>query len=202
MRFRVLLVLFAVLIAGPAFAGKIYIDYDKEYDGSKNKTWAWVEADNATLAQTDPLLHSKIVETIAGYIKESGVTQVDDDPDVYVTYHGSSKEEMSVNTTSMGYGYPGSWGYGSYGGYGGYYGRYYGGSYGGYAGSATSTVSSYQVGSLVIDIWDAETEEIVWRGIAADIVIPDNPAKLEKKIDKALSKMVAQWRRMKKKANK
>jgi len=41
MRFRVLLVLFAILIAGPAFAQKIYIDYDKEYDGSKNKTFAW-----------------------------------------------------------------------------------------------------------------------------------------------------------------
>jgi hypothetical protein len=148
---------------------------------------------------TDPLLHSKIVTTITGYITESGVTQVDDNPDVYVTYHGSSKEEMTVDTSSMGYGYPGGWGYSRYGGYGGYYGRYYGGAYGGYAGSSTTTVSSYQVGTLVVDIWDAKTDTIVWRGIAAGIVIPENPAKLDKKIDKALKKMVAQWRRIKKK---
>ena len=107
---------------------------------------------------------------------------------------------MSVDPTSMGVGYPSSWGYASYGGYGGYYGRYYGGAYGGYAGASTTTVTTYQVGTLVVDIWDAKTETIVWRGIAADITIPENPAKLEKKIDKALSKMVAQWRRMKKRA--
>jgi len=59
-------------------------------------------------------------------------------------------------------------------------------------------VTSYQVGTLVVDIGDAKTDTIVWRGIAAGIVIPENPAKLEKKIDKALAKMVAQWRRIKK----
>ena len=197
MRFRILLVLFAVLIAGPAFAQKIYIDYDKDYDGSKNKTFAW-GPEEATLAAIDPLLHAKILDTLKGYITESGITEVESDPDVYVTYHGSSKDEMSVNTTNMGYGYPSGWGYASYGGYGGYYGRYYGGAYGGYAGASTTTVTAYQVGTLVVDIWDAETDTIVWRGIAAGITIPENPAKLEKKIDKALAKMVAQWRRIKK----
>ena len=105
MKFRVLMLLAAVLIAGPAFAQKIYIDYDKEYDGSKNKTFAW-GSEEATLAEVDPFLHAKILETLKGYITESGVTEVDSDPDVYVTYHGSSKDEMSVNTTSMGVGYP------------------------------------------------------------------------------------------------
>ena len=60
-------------------------------------------------------------------------------------------------------------------------------------------MSSYQVGTLVVDIWDAKTEKLVWRGIAAGIVIPENPAKLDKKIDKALKKMVDKWTKMKKK---
>ena len=64
MKFRVLWILFAVLIAGPAFAQKIYIDYDKDYDGSKNKTFAWSPKEEATLAATDPLLHSKIIDTL------------------------------------------------------------------------------------------------------------------------------------------
>ena len=55
MKLRVFLVLASVLIAGPAFAQKIYIDYDKDYDGSKNKTFAWSEAEEATLAQIDPM---------------------------------------------------------------------------------------------------------------------------------------------------
>ncbi len=200
MRVRVLLVLFAVLFAGPAFAQKIYIDYDKNYDRSKSKTFGWAEPDEATLAHTNPMLHSQIVITIAEYITAGGLTQVDSDPDVYFTYHGSSKQEMTVSTTSMGYSYPTGWAYSSYGGYGGYYGQYYGGVYTGYAGASTTTVNSYQVGTLVVDVWDAKTETIIWRGIAAGIVIPENPAKLDKKIDKALRKMIAQWRRMKKRA--
>ncbi len=199
MRFRVLLVLLAVLIAGPAFAQKIYIDYDRDYDRSKNKTFAWTESDEATLAYTEPMLHSQIVITLAEYITAGGLTQVDSDPDLYFTYHGSTKEEITVNTTSLGYGYPVGWGSSSYGGYGGYYGRYYGGVYTGYAGASTTTESVYRVGTLVVDVWDAKTETLVWRGIAADIVITENRAKLDKKIDKALRKMADQWRKMKKK---
>jgi len=200
MSVRVLSVLFAVLLAGPAFAQKIYIDYDRDYDRSKIKTFAWAESGEATLEHTEPMLHSQIVITIAEYITEGGLTQVDSDPDVYFTYHGSSKEEMTINTASIGYSYPTGWAYSSYGGYGGYYGQHYGGVYSGYAGVSTAMVNSYQVGTLVVDVWDARTETIIWRGIAAEIVVPENLVKLDKKVDKALRKMTAQWRRMKKRA--
>ena len=196
MRVRSVLVVIAMLAAAPAFAQKIYIEYDQDYDGSNIETFAWTETEGTSLAQTSPGLHSKIVETLGSYIKESGIEQVDDNADVYVTYHGSSKEELSVNTSSMGYGYPSGWGYGAYGGYGGYYGRYYGGVYGG---SSTTTVSSYRVGTLVVDIWDAETETLVWRGIAAGIVVAENPRKLDTNIEKAVRKMVGKWRKIKKK---
>ena len=193
MKIRVFLVLAAVLIAGPAFAQKIYIDYDKDYDGSNNKTFAWSETKETSLADTEPSLHSLIINTIAGYITASGVEQVDSDPDVYVTYHGSSEEELTVDTTHYGYGV-GTMGYGRYGGYGGYYGRYYGGGFGG---SSTSTVRSYKVGTLVVDIWDAKTEKLIWRGIAANITISENPHKLDKNIEKALKKMIKKWQKMK-----
>ena len=199
MKLRVFLALVAILVAGPAFAQKVYIDYDKDYDGSKVKTFAWAETQETSVKNANPMLHRQIVDTIERYITTSGVQEVDSDPDVYVTYHGSSKEELSVNTTNWGYGYPSAWGYGSYGGYGGYYGRYYGGVHAGY-GSQSTTVSSYKVGTLVVDIWDAETDELVWRGVMADITISENPNKMEKKIDKALKKMVHKLRRMKEKA--
>ena len=195
MKYRVFLVLIAVLIAGPAFAQKIYIDYDKEYDGSNTKTFAWSETKETSLAETEPSLHSLIINTIAEHITASGVKQVDNDPDVYVTYHGSTKEELSLDTTHYGYGV-GTMSYGRYGGYGGYYGRYYGGGYGG---SSTTTVRSYLIGTLVVDIWDAKTEKLVWRGIAANITISENPHKLDKNIEKALRKMIKKWQKMKKK---
>ena len=83
-------------------------------------------------------------------------------------------------------------------GYGSYYGDYYGGSWGG--GSSTITVRTFRVGTLVIDIVDAKTDELVWRGSAGNIILVDNPTKMTKKIDKAISKMVSRWKKMKKKA--
>ena len=162
MKFRAfLLVLAAALIAGPALADKIYIEYDRDYDGSKMKTFAWSSTEQTSLMESQPFLHSKIVETIAGFITASGLKQVDDNPDVYVTYHGSSKEEMNVDTAYLGYSYPGAWGYGRYGGYGGYYSSSYGGVYGGYGATVSATVTSYKVGTLIVDIWDAKTKKLI-----------------------------------------
>ena len=196
MRIRVFLVLAAILFVGPAFAQKIYIDYDKEYDRSTIKTYAWMQTAETSLRDTNPLLHSRIVSGIEHYVTLGGLIETDGNPDVFITYHGSSKEELSVNTTSFGYGYPSGWGYGSYGGYGGYYGHHYGSMYGGIA---STTVTAYQIGTLVIDVWDADTQKLIWRGMAANIVLTENPTKMGKKIDKALRKMVSKWQKVKKK---
>ena len=196
MRIRVFLLLAAILFVGPAFAQKIYINYDKDYDRSTIKTYAWMETAQTSVRDSDPLLHSRIVNGIEHYITLGGLTETDGDPDVYITYHGSSKQELSVNTSSIGvgYGYPSGWGYGPYGGYGGYYGHYYGTVY---SGMATTTVTYYQVGTLVIDVWDADTQKLIWRGTAANVTLTDNPKKMAKKLDKALRKMVDKWRRVK-----
>jgi hypothetical protein len=198
MRIRVLLTLATFLLASPAFADKIYIDYDKNYDRSKIKTYAWKNTVGTSVENADPLLHSRIVNGIEHYLTIGGLAEVESDPDIYVTYHGSSEQELSVNTASVGIGvgYPSGWGYGPYGGYGGYYGSYYGGVYGG---TVAMSVTTYQVGTLVIDIWDAKTNKMVWRGIAAELVLTDNPRKTKHKIDRALEKMVKKWQKAKKK---
>ncbi len=196
MRIRVFLLLAAVLFVGPASAQKIYIDYDMDYDRSTVKTYAWKQTSETSVEDFDPLLHSRIVNGIEHYVTLGGLTETDGNPDIFITYHGSSKEEVSVNTTSFGVGYPSGWGYGGYGGYGGYYGHHYGSMYGG---TASTTVTSYQVGTLIIDVWDADTDELIWRGMAANITITDNPNKMAKKIDKALRKMVGKWQKVKKK---
>ncbi len=200
MKFRAFVVLAVFLFVAPAFAQKIYIDYDQDYDLTTVKTYDWKETAETSLDQSNPLLHKRIQEMIQQRIDASAVTLDTANPDVYVTYHTESEEEMSLNTTDFGYGYPSRWGYGYGGGYGGYYGRYYGGSWGG--GSSTTTVSTYQIGTLVIDIIDAESNQLVWRGAAGNITIVDNPEKMAKKIDKAITKMTSQWEKMKKKAAK
>ena len=182
MKSRLLLVLALILAASPAFAAKVFIDHDKNYDFNSIKTFAWAPTPDTSVENTDPLMHSRIVNAIEHYIAMGGTQEVTQNPDVYVTYHTNTKEEMQLNTSSFGYGYPGGWGWGGYG-----YGMGWGG-----AGMSTSTtsVSTYEVGTLIVDVWDAESKELVWRGTATNIYLSANPDKMMKKIDKALAKIV------------
>jgi hypothetical protein len=72
---------------------------------------------------------------------------------------------------------------------------FYSGGYGGYGwrgvggmGSATTTVNEYTVGTLVVDIFDAKSKQLLFRGTASD-EISDKPEKNVKKLAKASDKM-------------
>lgn len=190
MKFRVLCVLALVAAVGPAYAQKVYIDYDTSYDFASVKTFAWASTPETSVQSSNPLLHSRIVADITKYLIEGGLTESEDNPDIYVTYHGNSKEEMSINTSSFGYGYPGSWAYGGYG-WGGYHGYGWGGS----MGATSTTVSTYEVGTLIVDAWDAKDKELIWRGTAAGIMVTENANKMAKRIDTALQKIVRKSRK-------
>jgi hypothetical protein len=55
-------------------------------------------------------------------------------------------------------------------------------------GSATTTTSEYLVGTLVVDIFDAKTKQLIFRGTATD-ELSDKPEKNQKKVEKATQKM-------------
>jgi hypothetical protein len=181
-----------VLLTGSAVAQTVDVDFDRDYVMGQNKTFAWVKSSETSVEQADPLMHSRIINGIEYYLTKAGIREVTDpdEADIYVTYHASSKEEVHLNTTSMGYGYPGGWGHAGYGG--GWYG-------GGSMGTSTTSVSTYQMGTLVVDVWDAKSETLIWRGMASNITLTQNPEKMTKKIDKALKKMMDKWAKIKKK---
>ena len=191
MRFSALSVLVLFLTAGPAMAQKVFVDYDKEFDRTTIKTFAWKATEETSVKKGSPLLHSRIVNGIEYYLTLGGLRENEDAPDVYVTYHTSTRKEVSFNTTSFGYGYPSSWYHG------GYYPRYYGYAPTYSTVAATTTVSTYHKGTLVIDVWDAASNKLIWRGTAANITVVDSPTKMEKRIDKALKKMIERWKKIK-----
>ena len=129
---------------------------------------------------------SRIINGLKYYITKSGKHEVETDPDVWVTYHASVREELAVHTDYYGYGYPGGW----YSGYGyGYPGP----------GTSVSTVTEYKQGTLVVDVWDAKTNKLIWRGLADSITVSNKPVKMLKRVDKALEKMVSTWQKIKEK---
>jgi len=175
------LALAVVMIALPAAAQKVHVDYDREAVGRDYTTFAWEETE-PSLASSSPFMHSRIKNAVEHYLTEGGLIEDTDEPDLYVTYHTSAKEEVQFSTTSFGYGYGPGW----------YWDPHWGGS----MGTTTTTATTYERGTLVIDIWDAELNQIVWRG-SASAVVPENPQKADKLIDKALRKMVKQFQKMK-----
>ena len=102
---------------------------------------------------------------VVGYIRAAvttelaakGYAQADSGaPDFFVNHHAALQDKLDVATLNDYYDYPY---YGSSASLWGYMRPY------GYS-QAVSGVSEISVGSLVLDILDGKTNEIVWRGFA------------------------------------
>ena len=92
--------------AAAANAQKVYIDYDNQADLTKYKTFAMATAGQDDLSKTSPLAHQHILDSLRQKLTSSGkFTETKDNPDLYVTYHVTSKEETNVSTMPTGYGY-------------------------------------------------------------------------------------------------
>jgi hypothetical protein len=174
----------AALALGACASINTHIDYDRQADLDSYETFAWKETPDTSLAESHPLIHRRIVDRIVADIQEGGRLQlVEQDPDLYVTYHTKSREEMQLNTTSLGYGYGPGW----------YWDPYWTRRGMGMR-SSTTTVTTYTRGTLIIDVWDAAKDQLVWRG-AVERVVSEDPTKATKQINQALDKLGDDWER-------
>lgn len=166
----------AIAIAGAMLLPVILVaqsvnrDWDKKYDFSTVKTFSM----KIGTSWGNQLSERKVIADMAEALTEKGWKQVESDAaaNVHVVIHGATEVKKSLNTF-----------YSSMGGYGyGYHG------WGGGMGSGTTTVSEWVVGTLVVDIFDAKSKNLLFRGTATDELNKD-PKKNEKKIDKAAQKL-------------
>jgi hypothetical protein len=171
-----------LLMAAPAFAQKVNVDWDRDYQGPW-ETYAWVASKDAA---QNPLIDQRIVNAVNYWLTMRGRREVkpEENPSVFLTYHTNTQDEVVVTADTMGYGYgPG---------------MYWGGG-----GMTTTTARShtYTKGTLVVDVWDAKAKTLIFRGSGTDTVDP-NPEKLEKKINKIVEKMVKEFDKKLEKENK
>ena len=83
-----------------------------------------------------------------------------------------TRDQKTLDTFYDGFG--GGWGWRRFGG-------------GGF-GEATTTSDTYKVGTVVIDLFDARTKQLIWRGAASD-TLSDNSDKNIKNLDEGVDKM-------------
>jgi hypothetical protein len=158
-----------VFVGATAFAQDVKTDFDKNADFSAVKTFAV----KIGTSWNNQISEKRVTDEIAQTLTEKGWKQVDANPDALVLLHGATEKQKNLNTFYSG-------------GYGGYGYRGWGGMGG--MGTATTTVSEYLVGTLVVDIFDAKSKALLFRGTASD-EISDKPEKNIKKVEKASNKM-------------
>ena len=172
----------ALLIAAPGFAQKVTIDYAHGFDFDSVTTFQYVDTEESNI-KDNPMMGDRVVSMIKQELREGGLQEVQENPDLYVTYHFTSQERKSYSTTSMGYG--GYWDdWGGWGGYGGFGGPM--------MGSSTTQEYSYEEGTLIIDAYDSAEKKMVWRG-SGTVTIKSKPDKQVKQVEKILKKLGNKW---------
>ena len=153
----------AALFATASFAQQVKTDYDRSADFSQYKTYSWEKVQTQ-----DPLLVDRIKEAVNTDLTAKGLTPVDSGGDIAIVAIEMTKNQHTLNTFYDGFG--GGW------------------RWGGGFGDATTTVDNYKVGTLVVDLFDAKTKKIIWRGSSSD-TLSDKSDKNIKNLDKGVQKM-------------
>jgi len=167
------------LAAAPAFAQKVVIDYAHDFDFEPVETFQYVDTKETNIS--DSLMSDRVVSAIKNELREGGLREVQDNPDLFVTYHFTAQENQVFSTTTTGMGA------GGFGAGWGAWGR------GGVAmGSSTTHVSTYTEGTLVIDAFDSQEEKLVWRG-SGTVTVKSKPEKQIQQINKVLKKLGSRW---------
>ena len=144
----------------------------KDTDFFKYKTYAWKEG---TIA-----MHTTVQQIIERSVEEeldtSGLKKVDIKPDVYVITHVALQGSLEFG--AVGYAGPSWRGWDRWG------------TWNDVTGIMNPVVSVGEVatGTLLVDLLDGESGDLVWRGVARGKV-PDNPDSAGKKARKAIQKM-------------
>lgn len=167
----------ALLIAMPAAAQKVSIDYAHDYDFDSVRTFQYVGLDDAD--HPNPLMDQRIADAIRQKLTASGLTETADDPDLFVTYQTASQDNTVYSTSGFGYG--------------GYWGGW--GPYGGAMTSTTTYATTFTEGTLIIDAYDAAEKKLVWRG-AGTVTVKDSPQKQQKQLDNILDKLGKKWKKI------
>jgi hypothetical protein len=173
---RTVLVLLGMMLlfAGRLSAGQVKTDYDRDARFGQYKTCTWEQ-----VKTQNPLEVDRIKSGVNAALAAKGWTQVDSGGDVSIMAMELTRNQQTLNTFYDGF--RGGWGWRRFGG-GGF----------GSLGEATTTTETYKVGALVVDLFDAKTKQLLWRGNSSD-TLSNNSNKNIQNLDKDVEKMFKQF---------
>jgi len=175
------LIFVMALMATPALAQTVTIDFAHDFNFESVKTFQYVDTKESNAK--NQLMADRVTSMLKQKLTEGGLKEVTENPDIFVTYHYTSQENTSYNTTSMGYG-----------GYGGYYGGWGGWGMGG-MGMSTTYATNYTEGTLIFDAYEPSEKKLVWRGTGT-VTVKAKPEKVTEQINKIVTKLGEKWQKI------
>jgi len=154
-----------LVLATVSFAQDVKSDYDHSANFGQYKTFSWEKVQTK-----DPLMVDRIKDAVNGALSAKGWMLVPSGGDVEVFAIETTQNQQTLDTFYNGFGGGRRWG-----GFGGF-------------GDATTTVDTYKVGTLVVDLFDAKTEKLIWRSSSSD-TLSNNADKNTKNLGKGVNKM-------------
>jgi hypothetical protein len=156
-----------LVFAGMASAQQVKTDYDRSANFALYKTYSWEHIETK-----DPLNVDRIKHAVNAVLAARGWRLVGSGADVAVVAMEITRDKQTLDTFYDGFG--GGWGWRRFGG-------------GGF-GEATTTTDTYKVGTVVVDLFDTKTKQLIWRGAASD-TLSDNSDKNIKNLNESVDKL-------------
>jgi hypothetical protein len=155
-----------------AYGQDVHYNYDRGVNFTSYKTYQWIDIPGG--AVPDQLIDRDIKRAVDEQLAQKGLTKVEKDPDLYVGYQAVISLEKGVNLwgSSDNLGGWGPWG-------------------GGWrTGTVQGQTSTIPVGILLVDLYDAKTKKMIWRGDGSKTIdLKKDPDKNYRNLEKAMAKL-------------
>jgi hypothetical protein len=159
---------------------KTRIDYDRSADFSVYRTYGFPKETGTDRGGYSTLVTSYLKSAMSSQMEARGYKYSEDHPDLLVNFYMNTRERTEIRPdarASVGYGY-----------YGYRYGLY--NAWPMYDEDRTVT---YKVGTLNIDIVDAEKKQLVWEGVAEGRVSEDELQNPKVAINGVVTELMRQY---------
>jgi hypothetical protein len=155
------------LASGLTRAQDVRYNFMPGTDFSKYHTYKWVTIEGGS--HPNQIVDQEIKQSVDSQLAAKGLTKTDNDKaDLYVGYQIAVDKEKQWNAYGMG-----------------------GPRWGGMGSATSSTISN---GTLVLDMYDPTTKQLVWTGNATKTLDPSgNQEKNQKNLDKAMQKLLKNY---------
>jgi Domain of unknown function (DUF4136) len=148
-----------------ALGQTVSVNYNHSQSFAGYHTYAW-GSNNANQIKNS-ILAQVAMQNVDAALQGKGLQKVEENqtPDLIVTANGGMQQQTSYTAMGM---------------------RGFGG------GMGTITPQQNVIGTLIVDLYDAKTQSLVWRGMGQN-TLSNNGSKNQQMVQKAVTKMFNQW---------